>query len=241
LTRAAELVGLKVNAIFTRSWPAAVAVKQATTTIPVVIIGAGDPVATGLVASLAHPGANITGLADLATELSAKRLDLLKETVPTLSRVAVLWNSADGGMTLRFRSIQSAAPTLGVAVRPLGVQGPADLEQAFTAMTQQRPDALFVVADVFTASNRKRIFEFAAQNRLPAMDEVRAYVADGGLISYGPSFTDQLRRAAALVDKILRGAKPADLPVELPTRLELVVNLKTAKALGLTVPQSILI
>lgn len=238
---AAELVRLKVDAIFTRSWPAAVAAKQATTTIPIIMIGSGDPVATGLVASLAHPGGNITGLADLATELSAKRLDLLKETVPKLSRVAVLWNSADGGMTLRFRSIQSAAPTLGVALRPLGVQEPADFEQAFAAMTQERPDALFVVADVLTVSNRKRILEFTAQNRLPAMYEGREFVAEGGLISYGPSLPDLLRRAAALVDKILRGAKPADLPVELPTRIELVVNLKTAKTLGLTVPQSILI
>ncbi|HEV8308010.1 MAG TPA: ABC transporter substrate-binding protein [Methylomirabilota bacterium] len=238
---AAELVRLKVDVILTRSWPAAVAAKQATTTIPIVIITAGDPVATGLVASLARPGGNITGLADLATELSAKRLDLLKETVPKLSRVAVLWNSADGGMTLRFKSIQAAAPTLGVTVRPLGVQEPADFEQAFAAMTQERPEALFVVSDVLTVSNRKRIFEFAAHNRLPSMYEGRQFVADGGLISYGPSFPDLERRGAAFVDKILKGAKPADLPVEQPTRVELVVNLKTAKALGLTIPQSILI
>ncbi len=238
---AAELVRLKVDAIFTSSWPAAVAAKRATTTIPIVIIAAGDPVGTGLVASLAHPGGNITGLGDLATELSAKRLELLKETVPKLSRVAVLWNSADGGMTLRFRQIQAAASTLGVTVRPLGVQEPEDFEQAFTAMTQERPDALFVISDVLTRSHHKRVLEFAALNRLPAMYERRDYVADGGLISYGPSFPDLLRRGAAFVDRVLRGAKPADLPVEQPTRFELVVNRKTAKALGLPIPQSILL
>ena len=238
---AAELVRLKVDVIFTASWPAAVAAKQATTTIPIVISGAGDPVGTGLVASLAHPGGNITGLGDWATELSAKRLQLLKEAVPKLSRVAVLWNSADGGMTLRFRRIQSAAPTLGVTVRPLGVQEPDDFEQAFAAMIQERPDALFVVADLLTRLQHKRVVEFAAQNRLPAMYELREFVADGGLMSYGPIFPDLLRRGAAFVDKILKGAKPADLPVEQPTRFELVVNLKTAKALGLAIPQSVLI
>jgi putative ABC transport system substrate-binding protein len=238
---AAELVRLKVDAIFTRSWPAAVAAKRATTTIPIVIFGAGDPVATGLVASLAHPGGNITGLGDVTTDLSAKRLELLKEAVPKLSRVAVLWNAADGGMTLRFRSIQSAAPMLGVTVRPLGVQEPDDFEQAFAAMTQERPDALFVVADLLTRVHHRRILGFATQNRLPVMYEGRDFVADGGLISYGPIFNDLLRRGAALMDKILKGAKPADLPIEQPTRFELVVNLKTAKALGLTIPQSILI
>ena len=238
---AVELVRLKVDVIFAQGWPASVAAKQATRTIPIVTYGAGDPVGAGLVASLAHPGGNITGLGDLATELSAKRLELLKEIVPKLSRVAVLWNSADGGMTARFRNIQSAAPTLAVTVRPLGVQKPDDFEQAFAAMTRERPDALFVVTDILNATNRKRILEFAAQIRLPVMGEVRQWVAEGGLISYGPSFPYLERRAAAIVDKILRGAKPADLPVELPTRIELVVNLKTAKALGLTVPQSILV
>ncbi len=185
---AAELVRLKVDAIFTRSWPAAVAAKQATTTIPIVIITAGDPVATGLVASLAHPGGNITGLADPAIELSAKRLDLLKETVPQLSRVAVLWNAGDGGMSLRFKSIQAAAPTLGVTVRPLGIQEPDHFGQAFAAMTQERPDALFVVADVLMATNRTRLLEFAAQSRLPAMYEVREYVADEASSLTGRAF-----------------------------------------------------
>ncbi len=238
---AAELVRLNVDVILTRSWPAAVAAKQATTTIPIVITGAGDPVGTGLVASLAHPGGNITGLGDLATELSAKRLQLLKEAVPKLSRVAVLWNSADGGMTLRFRAIQVAAQKLGVTVRPLAVQEPEDFDQAFVAMIQERTGALLVISDILTLSHRKRIIEFADQHRIPAMYESRGFVDAGGLISYGPILADVERRGAAYVDKILRGARPAQLPVEEPTRFELVVNLKTANALGLTIPQSILI
>jgi putative ABC transport system substrate-binding protein len=238
---AAELVRLKVDVIATRSWPAAVAAKQATTTIPIVIAGAGDPVGTGLVRSLAQPGGNITGLGDLATELSAKRLELLKETVPRLARVAVLWNAADGGMSLRFRAIQSAARTLGATVRPLGVQEPGDFDQAFAAIVQERPDALLVIVDLLTFSNRQRIIEFAAQHRVPTMYEVRGFVNAGGLISYGPIADDVERRAAAYVDKILRGARPAQLPVEQPTRFELAVNLKTAIAIGLAVPQSILI
>jgi putative ABC transport system substrate-binding protein len=236
-----ELVRLKVDVIATRSWPAAVAAKQATTTIPIVIAGTGDPVATGLIQSLARPGGNITGLGDLDTELSAKRLELLKETVPHLARVAVLWNSADGGMTLRSRAIQGAARTLGVTARPLAVQEPEDFDQAFAAMIQERPDALLVVTDLLTMSHRKRIIEFTAQHRVPAMYEVRGFVDAGGLISYGPNFDDSERRAAAYVDRILRGARPGELPVEQPTRFELVVNLKTANALGLAVPQSLLI
>lgn len=238
---AAELVRLKVDVIFTRSWPAAVAAKQATTTIPIVISRAGDPVGAGLVASLGHPGGNITGLGDLATELSAKRLELLKEAIPKLARVAVLWNSADGGMTLRFRALQVAARKFGVIVRPLGVQEPEDLDQAFVAMIQERPDGLFVISDILTVSHRKRILEFSVQHRMPTMYEDRRFVDSGGLISYGPISADVDRRSAAYVDKILRGAKPAQLPVEEPTRFELIVNLKTVKALGLTLPQSILI
>jgi putative ABC transport system substrate-binding protein len=238
---AAELVGLKVDVIVTLSWPAAVAAKNATATIPIVIMGAGDPVGTGLVQSLARPGGNVTGLGDLSTELSAKRLELLKEAVPRLSRVAVLWNAGDGGMTLRMRAIQAASRTLGVTVRPLGVHSLEDFEVAFTAMTQERPDALFVVADPLVIANRKRILDFTARHRLPAMYEGRAHVVDGGLMAYGPSSDDRSRRAAAFVDKILNGARPADLPVEQPMRLKLVVNLKTAKTLGLELPPSILI
>ena len=238
---ASELVRQGVDVIATRSWPAAVAAKQATTTIPIVIAGTGDPVATGLVQSLARPGGNITGLGDLDTELSAKRLEFLKEAVPNLARLAVLWNSADGGMTLRARAIQGAARTLGVTVRPLGVQEPEELDQAFAAMTQERPDALLVVSDLLTMLHRKRIIEFTAQHRMPAMYEVRGFVDAGGLISYGQNFDDSERRAALYVDRILKGAKPAELPVEQPTRFELVVNLKTAQALGLAVPETLLL
>jgi len=238
---AAELVGLKVDVIVTVSWPAAVAAKNATATIPVVIVGAGDPVGTGLVKSLARPGGNVTGLGDLDTELSAKRLELLKEAVPKLSRVAVLWNAGDSGMTLRMRAIQAASRPLGVTVRPLGVHSVEDFEVAFTAMTQERPDALFVVADPLVGTNRKRILDFTARHRLPAMFELRLYAVDGGLMAYGPNQDGRLRQAAAFVDKILKGARPADLPVEQPMRFELVLNLRTAKALGLDLPQSILI
>jgi putative ABC transport system substrate-binding protein len=238
---AAELVRLKVDVIFAQGWPASVAAKHATTTIPIVIYGTGDPVAAGLVSSLARPEGNITGLGDLGTELSAKRLQLLKQIVPKLSRVAVLWNSADNGMTARFKDIQSASPTLGVAVRPIGVQKSEDLELAFAAMTRERPDALFVVTDILSATNRKRILEFAAQNRLPVMGEQREWVTEGGLISYGPNFAYLARRAAEIVDKILRGARAADLPVELPTKVELILNLKTAKTLGLTIPPSMVV
>ncbi len=237
---AADLVRLKVDVIVTVSWPAAVAAKNATATIPIVMVAAGDPVATGLVAGLARPGGNLTGVTDQAVETSGKRLELLKEAAPHVAHVAVIWNPSDGAMTLRFRQVQAAARTLGVTVRPLGVQEPGDFDQAFMAMAQERPDALFVVADPLTVFYRKRLVEFAAQHRLPAMFELRAYVDDGGLMAYGPSFPEMFRRGAGYVDKILRGAKPADLPIEQPTRFELVVSLKTAKALGLTMPQSIL-
>ncbi len=183
----------------------------------------------------------MTGLGDLATELSAKRLELLKEAVPKLSRVAVLWNAGDAGMGLRMRATQAASRQLHVTVRPLGVHSLEDFEVAFTAMTQERPDALFVVADPLVTGNRKRILDFTAKHRLPAMYESRAYVADGGLMAYGPSLDDMLRRAAALADKILKGTRPADIPVEQPMRFALVINMKTAKALGITFPPSILI
>jgi ABC-type uncharacterized transport system substrate-binding protein len=238
---AADLVRVKVDIIVAATTPESLAAKPATRAIPIVMASVGDPVAAGLAESLARPGGNITGLGDLDTELSAKRLELLKETVPHLARVAVLWNSADGGMTLRSRAIQGAARTLGVTARPLAVQEPEDFDQAFAAMIQERPDALLVVTDLLTMSHRKRIIEFTAQHRVPAMYEVRGFVDAGGLISYGPNFDDSERRAAAYVDRILRGARPGELPVEQPTRFELVVNLKTANALGLAVPQSLLI
>ena len=238
---AAELVGLKVDLIITFGSPAAAAAKEASSTIPIVMALSGDPEGVGLVASLARPGGNVTGVTDNATALSAKRLELLKEAVPTASRIAVLWNAQDQAMTLRYREIDRAARVLGVSVQPLGVREPDDFDHAFTAMDRERPDALFMVTDSLTNLNRKRVLDFAEMRRIPAMYEYAPLVRDGGLISYGPSFDDMFRRAAVYVDKILKGAKPSELPVEQPTRYYLVVNLKTAKALGLKIPQPLLL
>ena len=237
---AAELVSLKVDLIVTRGGPAAEAVRQATTTIPIVISGAGDAVGTGLISSLAHPGGNITGISDQAAELSAKRLEFLKDAVPKASRIAVLWNADDLAMTLRYRQVERAARVLRVTVQPLGVREPEDFDTAFAAMTRNRPDAFFLVTDALTILNRKRIIDFAAAHRIPAMYEFDFLVRDGGLMSYGWDLDDNLRRAAVYIDKILKGAKPGDLPVEQPTRFYLLINLKTAKALGLTIPPSLL-
>jgi putative ABC transport system substrate-binding protein len=238
---AAELVDLKVDLIVTRGGPAAQAARHATTTIPIVISGAGDAVGTGLISSLAHPGGNITGISDQAAELSAKRLELLKDAVPKASRIAVLWNADDLAMTLRYREVERAARILRVTVQPLGVREPEDFDTAFAAMIRNRPDAFFLVTDALTTLNRKRIIDFAAAHRIPAMYEFDFLVRDGGLMSYGWDLDDNLRRAAVYVDKILKGAKPGDLPVEQPTRYYLLINLKTAKALGLTIPQSLLL
>ena len=234
---AAELVRLKVDAIVAQGWRAAMAAKQATSTIPIVIAPtAGDVVATGLIASLARPGGNITGMTDEVGQLSAKRMELLKEAVPKAALIAVLWNADDAGMTLRYRGIEEAARTLKVEVQPLGVRGPEDFASAFSEMTRRRPDALFLVADAMTSMNRKQVIEFAATHRIPAMYEFSFIVRDGGLMSYGPSADDSFRRAAYYIDRIFKGAKPADLPAEQPTRYYLAVNLKTAAALGLTLP-----
>jgi putative ABC transport system substrate-binding protein len=234
-------VGLKVDVIVTIGGPASEAAKQATATIPIVIAGAGDAVGTGLIASLARPGGNVTGITDQAVELSAKRLEFLKEAVPRASRIAVLWNADDRAMTLRYQQVEKAASILHVTVQPLGVREPDDFDVAFAAMTRERPDALFLVTDSLTTLNRKRVLEFAAQHRIPAMYEFSFLVRDGGLMSYGPNLEDNFHRAASYVDRLLKGAKPADLPVEQPTRYYLVISLKTAKALGLTIPQSLLL
>jgi len=222
-------------------WPATQAVKRATSTIPIVIAGGGDAVESGLVASLSRPGANLTGMSDMAVELSAKRLELLKETFPKASRIAILWNQDDLGMTLRYREIDRAAHALSVTVQALGVGEPDDFSAAFSAMSRERPDALFLVADVLTTLNRKRVIEFAATHRVPAMYEFSFLVEDGGLMSYGPSNVDSFRRVAYYVDRILKGAKPGDLPMEQPTRYYLFINLKTAKALGIKIPDSIML
>jgi len=236
---AAELKAAKVDVIVTFGYPAALAAKVSAPETPIVISGAGDPVATGLVEGLARPGGYLTGVTEVSTELSAKRLEILRDAVPGLSTVAMLWNAEDLGMTLRYRSAESAARILGVKVQTLGVREPNDFEEAFTAMTRQRPDAILMVSDALTILNRKRVIEFAAVNRLPTIFEFAGLVREGGLMSYGPNQSAIGDRVADLVARILRGVRPADLPLELPTRFEFVVNLKTAKALGLNLPPAL--
>ncbi len=238
---AAELVRLKVDIIVTGSVPGALAARDATKTIPIIVQVAGSPVETGLVASLARPGGNVTGIAVLFAELSAKRLELLKETLRKVSRVAVLWNSANPAKVADWRETQAAARVLRVTLQSREVRGPDDFESVFTAITRERPDALITLDDILTLHYRQRIVDFAAKSRLPAIYALREFVDAGGLMSYAVNLPDILRRSATHVDKILKGAKPADLPVEQATRFELVINLKTAKALGLTIPQAILI
>ena len=230
-----DLVASHVEVIVTIGYPSALAAKQGTS-LPVVAINAGDPVSTGLVESLARPGGHLTGISDVSADLTPKRLELLKQLVPTLRRVAMLWNAADLGMTLRYRASEAGAQALGLSVQPLGVREPDDFEQAFAAMQRERPDAILMVTDTLTLLNRQRVFAFAAAHRLPAIYEFDSLVRDGGLMSYGPDLDESLGRVAALVDRILKGAKPTDLPFEQPTRFRLVINLKTAQALGLTIP-----
>lgn len=239
---AAELVALKIDVIVAQGRPAVVAAKQATSTIPIVIAPASsDAVATGLIASLARPGGNVTGLTDELGQLSAKRMQLLKETVPKAARIAVLWNANDPGMNLRYRAIENAARILNVEVESFALQSPDDFDIAFIAMTRRRPDALFLVTDALTNMNQKRVVEFSATHRVPAMYESSVVVRQGGLMSYGPTPEDMFRRAAAYIDRIFKGAKPADLPAEQPTRYYLSVNLKTATTLGLTIPPFVLV
>jgi putative ABC transport system substrate-binding protein len=237
---AAELVRLKVDVIVTVAAPAARAAKQATTTIPIVAIALSDPVGQGLIASLAEPGGNITGFATLFPELAAKRLALLKETLPRISRVAVLRNVANPGNVFLWKEVQVAGRTLGVTLHSGEVRGPDDFQGAFATMIKERPQGLLILDDPLFFQYRTSIVDFAAKHRLPTMHSFRESVEAGGLMTYSVSLTDLYRRAAHSVDKILKGAKPADLPVEQPTKFELVINLKTAKALGLTIPPSLL-
>jgi putative ABC transport system substrate-binding protein len=238
---AAELVTLQVDVLVATGTPAAVAAKQATSTIPIVMVAASDPVGARLVTSLARPGGNITGLSLLAPELSAKRLDLLTQAVSPLARVAVLWNLDNEGMALRFRETQAASRVLGVSIQSVGVRTPDDFDGAFATITRERPHGLLVMADTVTLGQRKRTADFAASHRIPAIYEQRDFVDVGGLMSYGIDVVDHYRRAASFVDRVLKGTKPTDLPIEQPTKFELVINLKTAKALGLTLPQSVLL
>jgi putative tryptophan/tyrosine transport system substrate-binding protein len=237
---AAELKAANMDVIITFGYPAALAAKMSAKDIPIVVTGAGDPLATGLVEGLSRPGGNLTGVSEVSTELSAKRLEILKDALPNLQSVAMLWNAADLGMSMRYRAAEQAARILGVKVQTLGVREPDDFEGAFTAMTRDRPDAILMVNDALTNLNRKRVVEFAKIQRLPTIFENGATVRDGGLMSYGPKQSEIGERAAEFVVRILRGARPADLPLELPTRFEFIINLKTAKALGLTVPPTLI-
>ena len=212
---------------------------QATRTIPIVMAVSGDPVGAGYVASLARPGGNVTGLTWLGPDLSAKQLDLIRETIPKVRRVAVLWNMANPVKTLDFKAVQRAGSGLGLKILSVGIRDASDFDAAFMALARERPDALLTISDefMFHQSNRERIAKFLTNHPLPTMFGYRANVEEGGLMSYGPSPHALFARAATYVDKILKGAKPADLPVEQPTKFELVINLKTAKALSLTIPR----
>jgi putative tryptophan/tyrosine transport system substrate-binding protein len=238
---AAELVRLKVDILVVSGAPASNAARNATSIIPIVMTDVSDPVGIGLVASLPRPGGNVTGLSDFNAGVVAKRLELLKEVVPSVLRVGVLLNPANPSNPLQMKLTQAAAPALGVTLLPLEAKGPEDIDRAFTAMREERTGALLVFGDPMLGSNNRRIVELAAKARLPATYSRREMADAGGLMSYGAKFTDLSRRAATYVDKILKGAKPGDLPVEQPTKFELVINLKTAKALGLTIPQSVLL
>jgi putative ABC transport system substrate-binding protein len=234
-----ELVASKVDILVTLGYPSALAAKQGTI-LPVVVYGAGDPVGTGLAASLARPGGNLTGISDASAEVTPKRMELLKQIAPRLRKVAMLWNADDLGMTLRYRASETGAQALGISVQALGVRAPNDFDQAFAAMDRDMPDAILMVSDALTTLNRKRVFEFAAAHRLPAIYEFDFLVRDGGLMSYGPDANESFARVAALIDRILKGANPAELPFEQPTRFRFVLNLKTAKSLGLEVPPTLL-
>jgi putative ABC transport system substrate-binding protein len=239
---AAELVRLKVDIIVAAGGtPTAAAAKNATGTIPIVMIAVRDPVGTGLIASLARPGGNVTGLSDSAgLEIFGKQLEQLKEAVPKVRRVAILSNPANLYHPLAIRELNAAARSLGVQLQLLEARGPNEFDGAFAAMAKERVGALLVLPDAMFNLHRTRLADLAARSRLPAAYGWREYVEAGGLMSYGPSLRDLYRRSATFVDKILKGAKPGDLPVEQPTKFELVINLKTAKALGLTIPQSLL-
>jgi putative ABC transport system substrate-binding protein len=240
---AAELVRLKVDLLVVFGGaPAAMAAKNATETIPIVMIGVRDPVGTGVIASLARPGGNVTGVSGSAgLEIFAKQLELLKETVPGMRHVAVLSNPANPYHQLAIREVNVAVRSLGVHLRILEARGPNEFEAAFTAMTKERVGGLLVLSDSIFNSHRTRLADLAARSRLPAIYGIRESVEAGGLMSYGPSFLDFYRQAATYVDRLLKGAKPGDLPVEQPTTFELVVNIKAATALGLTIPQSVLV
>jgi putative tryptophan/tyrosine transport system substrate-binding protein len=237
---AAELVRRKPDVIVTPTTPASVAAKQATSTIPIVIAGVADAVGAGLINNLARPGGNVTGLTSVSAELGGKRLELLKRIVANASRISVLYDPTDPSNVLVLKVLQEAAPALGLTLQPLAVRAPGEFEGAFVAMTRERADALFGAAGVLTYEHRKAVVDLAAKSRIPTLWGHRQFVDVGGLMSYAVNFYDQCRRAASYVDHILKGAKPSDLPVQQPTKFDLIINLTTAKALGLHVPDNLL-
>ena len=238
---AVELVRLNVDVLVVETTPASLAAKQATTTIPIVMTIVGDPVKAGLIASLGRPGGNITGLSLQLSDASAKRLQLLHEAAPLVSRVALLWNSASPVTPPQLREVEAAAPALGMALESLAVQTPADLDKAVQEAIRRRTGALLVLDDFLITKHIRQIGALTTKNRLPAIAALAEFAESGGLISYGPNYPDLSRLAATYVDKILKGAKPAELPVAQPTTFQLVINMKTAKALGLRIPQSVLV
>jgi putative ABC transport system substrate-binding protein len=234
-----ELVASKVAVIVTQGYPAAVAAKEHSS-LPVVAVQAGDPVEDRLATSFANPGGRVTGISEIAAELSAKRLSLLKTALPSVHRVAMLWNSEDLGMSLRYKAAEAQAQSLGIDVELLGVTAPNGFDAAFAAMASRPPDAILMVSDVLTTLNRKRVIDFAAAHKLPAMFEYDFLVREGGLMSYGPDVSEMFDSAADLAVRILKGANPAELPLETPSRFVLAINLETAKQMGLTIPVSLL-
>jgi putative ABC transport system substrate-binding protein len=241
---ATELVRLNLDLIVASNTPAARAAKEATTSIPIVVPVMGDPVGDGLVASLARPGGNITGMSFLGPELATKRLELLKQALPTISRVAALWHPGAYGestMSEMMRKVEAAAGTLLVELQLIEVRGAADFDRAFLAMARERADALIVLPSPMLFSERRNIVDLATRHRLPSIAMAREFAELGGFMAYGANIPDLFRRAAVYVDMILQGTKPTDLPVQQPTKFELVINLKTAKALGLTMPQTLLV
>jgi putative ABC transport system substrate-binding protein len=236
----AELIASKIEVIVTAGTPASLAVKKATSSIPLVMIAVGDPVGTGLIKSLAHPGGNITGLTSISPELDGKRLELLREVVPKIAHVAVLWNSSSPLQVVAERETQVAAKAMGIKMLSLGVQAASEFDNAFASILKERASALLVLADRLFLHHRTRIMDFATKHRLPGVHAYVELVEAGGLMSYGPSYAGMHRRAAYFVDRVLKGAKPADLPVEAPAKFELVVNLKAANQIGVTIPPNVL-
>jgi putative ABC transport system substrate-binding protein len=237
----AELLQSKVEVIVVDSTVASQALKRATSTIPIVIVIGADPVGSGLVANLAHPGGNVTGLTNMVTDLTAKRLQLLKEAIPSAARVAVLWNPATAWHTKAVEDLKAVAPSLSIELSLASVRTQEEIGPAFSAISRAHAQALYVIGDPFFFTHRTALLKPALKARLPTMHTARQYAEAGGLMSYGANFADLMRRSAGYVDKILKGAKPGDLPMEQPTKFEFVVNLRTAKALGITIPESILL